>query len=228
MALQAIGATGTDAVLSADEGRALFERASLRLLGIGAEEFLRRWDAGEYRDLPERVSVRFAVTVYVTGKSGRGVYLTGAASGRPAWTVGSNWCVRRTCRSPNRRRWGSLLGRTSPRPDLCDRLACATVGRGACPRSHLPSPETKGDHRQSEHDDRHPRSERWDTDTGDNEGRQIQHGEPLDLPNRPEIDDGVRVEDGVDQQEHGRQPERQTERAATGSRQVRHRDGEVP
>ena len=32
---------------------ALFEREAQRMLGISGEEFLRRWDAGEYRDLPD-------------------------------------------------------------------------------------------------------------------------------------------------------------------------------
>ena len=40
-------------ILSPDEGRAFFDEASRNLLGISGEEFLRRWDAGDYRDLPD-------------------------------------------------------------------------------------------------------------------------------------------------------------------------------
>jgi hypothetical protein len=53
----------TDRVHSADEGRALFEREAQRLLGIDGEEFLRRWDAGGYRDLPETPTVRNVMRV---------------------------------------------------------------------------------------------------------------------------------------------------------------------
>lgn len=35
--------------LTEEEGRALFDRAARRKLGISGEEFLRRLDAGEYR-----------------------------------------------------------------------------------------------------------------------------------------------------------------------------------
>ncbi len=34
-----------------EEGRALFDREAKRLFGISGEEFLRRWDAGEYREV---------------------------------------------------------------------------------------------------------------------------------------------------------------------------------
>ena len=53
----------TDSVLSADEGRALFEREARRLLGIGGDEFLRRWDAGDYRELPESPTSRNVMRV---------------------------------------------------------------------------------------------------------------------------------------------------------------------
>jgi len=36
-----------------DEGRALFDYQARKLLNISGEEFLRRWDAGEYRDLAD-------------------------------------------------------------------------------------------------------------------------------------------------------------------------------
>lgn len=35
-------------VLSEAEGRALFDEVARHVLGISGEEFLRRWDAGEY------------------------------------------------------------------------------------------------------------------------------------------------------------------------------------
>jgi hypothetical protein len=34
--------------LSREEGRALFDQRARDLLGISGDEFLRRWDAGEY------------------------------------------------------------------------------------------------------------------------------------------------------------------------------------
>jgi hypothetical protein len=40
-------------VLPPDECRALFDREAQRLLGISGEEFVRRWDAGEYKDTPD-------------------------------------------------------------------------------------------------------------------------------------------------------------------------------
>ncbi len=38
-------------VLPRDEARALFEREARRLAGVSGDDFLARWDAGEYRDL---------------------------------------------------------------------------------------------------------------------------------------------------------------------------------
>lgn len=40
-------------VLPAAEARALFDRQARMLLDLSGEEFLARWDAGEYRDLPD-------------------------------------------------------------------------------------------------------------------------------------------------------------------------------
>jgi len=34
-------------------GRAYFDEASRNVLGIPGDECLRRWDAGEYRDVPD-------------------------------------------------------------------------------------------------------------------------------------------------------------------------------
>ena len=43
--------------LDDDESRAYFDRQAQRLLGISGEEFLRRYDAGEYeRELDDRQS----------------------------------------------------------------------------------------------------------------------------------------------------------------------------
>jgi hypothetical protein len=39
--------------LSQDEGRELFDYQARKLLGISGEEFLRRWDAGEYCGLAD-------------------------------------------------------------------------------------------------------------------------------------------------------------------------------
>jgi hypothetical protein len=63
MALQTVTPTIADTVLPSDEGRALFDREARRLLGIDGEEFLRRWNAGEYRDLPESPAARKAMRV---------------------------------------------------------------------------------------------------------------------------------------------------------------------
>lgn len=39
--------------LSAEEGRVYFDRRSRELLNIPGDEFLRRWDAGEFRPVPD-------------------------------------------------------------------------------------------------------------------------------------------------------------------------------
>jgi hypothetical protein len=36
-----------------EEGRALFDYQAHKLMGISGEEFLRRWDAGEYREIAD-------------------------------------------------------------------------------------------------------------------------------------------------------------------------------
>lgn len=48
----------TPSVASPAEGRELFDRQARRLLGLSGEEFLRKWDAGEYRDLPDTPETR--------------------------------------------------------------------------------------------------------------------------------------------------------------------------
>jgi hypothetical protein len=40
-------------LVTADEGRALFDRYAQQLLAISGSEFLRRWDAGAYRPIPD-------------------------------------------------------------------------------------------------------------------------------------------------------------------------------
>jgi hypothetical protein len=43
--------------LSADEGRALFDRTARKLLGIPGAEFLTRWDRGDYEHEREDMAV---------------------------------------------------------------------------------------------------------------------------------------------------------------------------
>jgi len=45
-------------LLTAEEGRAYFDRRSRELLNISGDEFLRRWDAGEYGPVPDTVEGR--------------------------------------------------------------------------------------------------------------------------------------------------------------------------
>ena len=40
-------------ILTPEEGRAYFDEVCRNRLGISGDEFLRRWDAGEYRDSPD-------------------------------------------------------------------------------------------------------------------------------------------------------------------------------
>jgi hypothetical protein len=42
---------------SVEEGRAVFDAAARRHLGMSGDEFLRRWDAGEFADDPDRPEV---------------------------------------------------------------------------------------------------------------------------------------------------------------------------
>jgi len=39
--------------LTPEEGRAYFDREARRLVGMSGEEFLRRWDAGEFQPVPD-------------------------------------------------------------------------------------------------------------------------------------------------------------------------------
>jgi hypothetical protein len=38
---------------SPEEGRALFDRQARALVGMSGEEFIRRWDAGDFRDVAD-------------------------------------------------------------------------------------------------------------------------------------------------------------------------------
>lgn len=42
---------------SVEEGREIFDAAAQRHLGISGDEFLRKWDAGEFADDPDRPEV---------------------------------------------------------------------------------------------------------------------------------------------------------------------------
>jgi hypothetical protein len=50
----------TPTILPPDDARALFDRQARNLVGMSGEEFLRRWDAGEYqgRNLDEDQETR--------------------------------------------------------------------------------------------------------------------------------------------------------------------------
>lgn len=63
VASRVVSPTEPDLTLPPEEGRALFEREAQRLLGMSGEEFLRRWDAGEYRDQPETPELRNVMRV---------------------------------------------------------------------------------------------------------------------------------------------------------------------
>lgn len=39
--------------LTEEQGRALFDRDARKALGISGDEFLQRWDAGEYASIPD-------------------------------------------------------------------------------------------------------------------------------------------------------------------------------
>jgi hypothetical protein len=45
-----------DIELSPDEAMAFFDREARLLVGMSGEEFLRRWDAGEFRPVPDETS----------------------------------------------------------------------------------------------------------------------------------------------------------------------------
>ena len=51
MATTGVPATPTTQTLTADEGRTLFDEAARRELGMSGEEFIRRWDQGEFREI---------------------------------------------------------------------------------------------------------------------------------------------------------------------------------
>lgn len=71
MAIQRPEPTTDARILSPEEGRAFFDETSRELLGISGEEFLRRWDAGEYEDLediPENWNILHMMLLMPTGR----------------------------------------------------------------------------------------------------------------------------------------------------------------
>jgi hypothetical protein len=47
--------------ITAEEGEHILDRQTRKILGISGDEFLRRWDAGEYADDPDAPGVRQVV-----------------------------------------------------------------------------------------------------------------------------------------------------------------------
>lgn len=43
--------------ISPEEGFAMFDREARRMLNISGEEFLRRWESGEYDEAPEQPGI---------------------------------------------------------------------------------------------------------------------------------------------------------------------------
>lgn len=56
---QAMATTQTSGIkiVNREEGLRMLDVQSQALLGVSAEEFIRRWDAGEYRDDPDRPEI---------------------------------------------------------------------------------------------------------------------------------------------------------------------------
>lgn len=48
---------------SREEGIEILDRAARQALGISGEEFLRRWDAGEYEESEDRAVARVAMLI---------------------------------------------------------------------------------------------------------------------------------------------------------------------
>ena len=47
----------TKTTYTPEEGRAIFDQEAHRLLGMDGEEFVRKWEAGEFDDNPDRRGV---------------------------------------------------------------------------------------------------------------------------------------------------------------------------
>ena len=45
-------------ILTPEEGRAAFDAAARKWMGISGEEFIRRWDAGEYKEIADKDGYR--------------------------------------------------------------------------------------------------------------------------------------------------------------------------
>ncbi len=57
--------------LSVEESFAFFDEKAQRLLGIGATEFLRRWNAGEYDEIADDPDHRNILYLALLGTGGR-------------------------------------------------------------------------------------------------------------------------------------------------------------
>ncbi|MBI4579705.1 MAG: hypothetical protein HY718_08390 [Planctomycetes bacterium] len=57
MATQTAKANGRIRELTREQARALLDRQARRYLGMGGDEFVRKWDAGEFDDNPDRPEV---------------------------------------------------------------------------------------------------------------------------------------------------------------------------
>jgi hypothetical protein len=54
--------------LSDEEARALFDRQARKYLGMSGEEFLRKWDAGEFDDPDQTNIVRVVLMIPLMGR----------------------------------------------------------------------------------------------------------------------------------------------------------------
>ena len=62
--------------LTPDEGMAYFDREARRLVGMSGEEFLRRWDAGEFQPVPDETEAdrRLVSLVMALPFAGRSIF----------------------------------------------------------------------------------------------------------------------------------------------------------
>jgi len=56
-------------ILSAEEGRALFDELARENLGISGDEFVRRWHEGEWRDIDSSPVVELVMSLPLVGLS---------------------------------------------------------------------------------------------------------------------------------------------------------------
>jgi hypothetical protein len=62
---------GDDYFLDPEEGRRLFDEAARELVGMSGEEFIRRFDAGEYADMPDDLAHRHIIDLALLIPFGR-------------------------------------------------------------------------------------------------------------------------------------------------------------